>query len=80
MSPVRRHGDGFDRATLRTNRAPGAIVENTVFDERRAFAGGAAALEMGFVFVTKIAERGQHRVRSSFAKTTETPSADLSRQ
>jgi hypothetical protein len=62
---------------LRTNRAAGAIISDSVFDEGRASACRAPALEMRFVFVPEITQRSEHRIGSSFAESAKAAGADL---
>jgi hypothetical protein len=57
--------------------AAGAVVADAVFDEGGAFASRAAALQMRFVFVAEIPQRGEHRVRGGFAETAEAAGAYL---
>src|SRR5580765_6015470 len=62
---------------LRTDGATRAMIADSVFDEGRAFTGGAAALEMRLVFVPKITQSGEDWIGSSFAEPAEATSADL---
>src|SRR5580765_6853066 len=62
---------------LRTDGATRAMIADSVFDEGRAFTGGAAALEMRLVFVPKITQSGEDWIGSSLAEPAEAASADL---
>src|ERR1035441_1712384 len=43
---IRRHRDGINGAMLGTDRAAGAVLLHVIFDQRSAFAGWAAALQV----------------------------------
>ena len=54
--------DGVGRTLLGAERAADAIVGDAIVDQRLAPSRRAAAGKVLFVFVAKIAERGEHRV------------------
>src|ERR1039458_9273478 len=77
---IRRHGDGVDRAMLRADGAAGAVLPHAIFDERRALARRAPALQMRLILVPEIPQGRQHRVRRSLAEAAQTALGDLGRQ
>ena len=80
MPGIRRHGNGIHGAVLCADRTAGAVVADTVFDERGAFAGRAMALQVRLVLVAEIAQSGQHRVRGGLAEAAEAALGHLGRQ
>ena len=56
MTLIGRHPNRRNGTVLRANRATSASVPDLVFDEVDAFSRRALALEMRFIFASKIAE------------------------
>jgi len=73
---VGRHRDGIDRTVLGANRAASAIIGDAIPDEVVAFVRGATTLKMRFVFVAKIAQGGENRIRRGFTQPAEAALAD----
>ena len=71
VARVGRHGDGVHGAVLGAEGAAGAVVAHAILDERLALAGRTAALQVRFIFVAEIAQRGQHRVGRGLAKAAQ---------
>ena len=80
MPAIGCHRDGFDRAPLGANRAAGAVIEDAIFDEGGAFAGGTATFQVRFVFLAKVSEGRQDGIGRGFAKATEAAGTYLAGQ
>src|ERR1017187_3537207 len=75
---VRTIRDGSHRADLRAQGAADAVVRHPVADQGRAAAGRATFLvQVGFVLLAKIPERGRHRVGRGLPQTAEASAADV---
>src|ERR1043165_4713521 len=77
MSRVRRHGNRCHRTMLRAQSAAEAIRRHIVANERKTFARRTTALQMRFVFIAKISERGDDRIGCSLPESAQTSLAVL---
>src|ERR1019366_4650865 len=75
---VRTIRDGAHRAGLCAQGAADAVVRHPVADQGRAAAGRTTLLvQVGFVLLAKIPERGSHRVGSGLTQAAEASAADV---
>src|SRR5262249_10834948 len=74
---VGRHGNGIDRAALRAKSATGAVLDDSILDQRGAFASRTASLQVRLIFIPKITECGQHRIGRGFSETAKTAGSHL---
>src|ERR1035441_10096683 len=75
---VRTIRDGAHRADLRAEGAADAVVRHPVADQGRAAAGRTTLLvQVGFVLLAKIPERGSHRVGRGLTQAAEASAADV---
>src|ERR1035437_5446109 len=72
MPAVRRGGDGTDGAMLRANGAAGAMILHDVLNQRLALSGRATTSNVRFVFIEKMSQGREHRIRRGAAQTADT--------
>ena len=77
---IRSHGDRVDRTMLCAERAADAGPVDLVADQRGAFAGRAFSLQVRFVFVAEVLERGQHGIGCRLAQPADAARHDTARQ
>ena len=78
VSRIRRHGNRIHGTMLRAECATGAVGVDRIFDERGAFTGRAASLQMCFILIPKVAQRGEDWIRRRLAQAAQAAEAEES--